>query len=204
MGWYANWIFPRVMDLVMSGRDFRQQRSELLSECSGDVLEIGFGTGLNLSHYPSRVRQLTVIDPAVLLPGRVERRIREAPIPIERVHLSAEKLPFDRDRFDVVVSTWTLCTIPDVTAALQEVRRVLRPGGRFLFVEHGRSQDHHVARRQDRWNWLQNIVGQGCHLNRPIGQLIAESGLATTAWTDVPMPGPRILREHVRGVAVKS
>lgn len=203
MGLYADWIFPRAMDWVMSGREFREQRAEVLRPCRGEVLEVGFGTGLNLPYYPAEVGRLTILDPAELLPRRVERRIAATRLSVDRHRLSAETLPFDAGRFDYVVSTWTLCTIPNVRQALGEIHRVLKPGGQFVFVEHGRSSDAEVARRQDRWNWLQNVIGQGCHLNRPIAQLVGESDLETVEFLPFRMPGPRMVAEHFRGVAAK-
>jgi ubiquinone/menaquinone biosynthesis C-methylase UbiE len=147
------------------------------------VLEIGFGTGANLQYYPPEVRRLETLDPDPALARLAERRIAAAgwagpDRQIVTHRLSAETLPFGAGEFDTVVSTFTLCSIPDVAAALREVRRVLRPGGAFLFLEHGRAPDPAVARWQDRLNPLQKVIGGGCHLNRPIGTLVREAGLA--------------------------
>ena len=202
MGIYSDIIFPRMLEFLLGGRVPMEYRRRTLAEAHGDVLEIGFGTGLNLSCYPQQVDRLTLVDPARLLPKRVNRRIEAAGLPVERAFLDAEQLPFEADRFDTIVSTWTLCTIPDVAAALAEVRRVLKPGGNLLFLEHGRSGDQRVARRQDRWNGVQRFLGCGCNLNRPIDRLIASAGLQIRSLERFQMPGvPAIGAEHYLGTA---
>src|SRR5437879_7033043 len=136
------------MDWVLGRPRFQREREQVLAAVGGEVLEIGFGTGLNLRHYPPGVTRLTAIDVADLLPARTGRRVAAAPFPVERVRLTAERLPFPDARFDCVVSTWTLCSIPDAVAALREVRRVLAPGGRFVFLEHGRRSEEHTSELQ--------------------------------------------------------
>ena len=180
MGLYATQIFPRLMDWVMSGDEFQRLRKLLLQGAHGEVLEIGLGTGLNLPHYPGSVSCLHAVDPAPLLPNRVAQRSRAVAFPVQIKQVSAETLPFDDRTFDCVVSTWTLCTIPDPVKALREVRRVLKPNGVFLFLEHGRSEDSKIATWQDRVNPLQRVIGCGCNLNRKIDQLIGQAGLAIT------------------------
>jgi len=202
VGLYARHIFPRFMDWTLRRPRFQQERQEALAAARGEVLEIGFGTGLNLRHYPPGVTRLTAIDVADLLPARTARRISAAPFPIERVRLTAERLPFPDARFDCVVSTWTLCSIPDALAALREVRRVLEPGGRFVFLEHGRSDDPRVARWQDRFNPIQRVIGVGCNLNRPIDALVRGAGFAITRLDRYVIEGePRIMAEMYRGMA---
>ncbi len=202
MALYSDWIFPHLLEWTLGRKLPMEYRHRVLADARGDVLEIGFGTGLNLSCYPSAVERLTLIDPAKLLSRRVAKRIAAAPMPIEQAYLDAEQLPFDGGRFDTVVSTWTLCTIPDVQAALAEVRRVLKPGGKLLFLEHGRSADPKVARRQDRWNGLQRVIGCGCNLNRPIDELLAAAGLNVDQLERFAMPGtPSLLAEHYLGSA---
>ena len=166
MGLYASQIFPRLMDWVMAGKEFHRLRTELLAHVHGEVLELGIGTGLNLPHYPKTVTQLHAIDPANPLPKIVTKRSTSQSFPIRIQHVTAESLPYDDRSFDFAVSTWTLCTIPDPVKALREVRRVLKPDGMFLFLEHGRSEDEKVAAWQDRLNPIQNIIGCGCNLNR--------------------------------------
>ena len=202
MGLYARHIFPRVMDWTLRRPRFQRERQEALAAAGGEVLEIGFGTGLNLRHYPPGVTRLTALDVADLLPARTGQRISAAPVPVERVRLTAERLPFPDARFDCVVSTWTLCSIPDALAALREVRRVLAPGGRFVFLEHGRSDDPRVARWQDRFNPIQRRIGVGCNLNRPIDALVRDAGFAITRLDRYVIAGePRMMAEMYRGTA---
>ena len=205
MGLYATQIFPRLMDWVMARPAFSQLRETLLQLASGEVLEIGFGTGLNLRHYPTTITRLSIIDPATLLPAKVARRMAAAPYPIQTTHVTAENLPFPDRHFDYVVSTWTLCTIPNPVQALQEVARVLKPGGHFLFLEHGRSEDQKIAAWQDRLNPIQNVVGCGCHLNRQIDRLITQSGLSIDHLDRFSMQGvPKLAGEMYRGTATRQ
>jgi ubiquinone/menaquinone biosynthesis C-methylase UbiE len=202
MNVYADYIFPRLMDRVMRGEEFRQLRSALLKDVQGEVLEIGSGTGLNLPHYPRGIASLSIVEPAHFLPRRLAERTASVSFPVHSHHVTAESLPFRRQQFDVVVSTWTICTIPDPVKALREVRRVLKPGGIFLFLEHGRSEDKRVAAWQDRLNPIQNIIGCGCNLNRRIDQLIEESGLEIVHLDRFRMPHvPRIGGEMYEGRA---
>ena len=205
MNLYATYIFPRLMDWVMSGDEFRQLREQLLQDARGEVLEIGLGTGLNLSHYSDGVSRVRAVDPAPLLPDRVAQRSRAAAFPVQITQVSAETLPFADRTFDCVVSTWTLCTIHDPVKALQEVRRVLKPDGTFLFLEHGRSEDEKIATWQDRLNPIQQILGCGCNLNRPIDRLIRQAGLTVTGLDRFQMHGvPRLGGEMYRGSAVPN
>src|SRR5574341_2452167 len=205
MGLYATYVFPRLMDWGTGSLRCQEQREMALEHVHGRALEIGFGTGLNLPHYPTAVTSLTALDPARLLPKKVAQRIAAAAMPVTVVHCSAERLPFEDQQFDCVVSTWTLCTIPDAIVALREVRRVLKPGGRYVFLEHGRSRDPRVATWQDRLNPLQRIIGCGCNLNRPIDRLVELSGLRLDRLERYGMPGiPRLVGEMYRGVALRE
>jgi ubiquinone/menaquinone biosynthesis C-methylase UbiE len=202
MGIYGRHIFPRLMDWVMSGQAFQQLRADLLKDARGDVLEIGFGTGLNLPHYPPTISRLSAVDPANLLPGRVRERMTTVSFPVRTSHLSAETLPYPDQHFDTIVSTWTLCTIPEPVQALREINRVLKPAGTFLFLEHGRSDDRAIATWQDRLNPIQNVIGCGCNLNRPIDQLIARAGLRIADLDRFLLPNvPRLGGEMYRGAA---
>ncbi len=201
MGFYERRIFPFFLDLAMRGMN--DLRAETLAPARGDVLEIGFGTGLNLRYYPEGVRRLAALDPMDALEKRVQERIAEAKFPVERHALPAdERLPFEDTSFDTVAVTWTLCTIPDPVAALVEMRRVLRPEGQLLFIEHGRSDDPKVARWQDRLNPIQNVIGCGCNLNRPIDALVKKGGF-TLQHLDrfCRARTPRFVGEMYRGVA---
>jgi ubiquinone/menaquinone biosynthesis C-methylase UbiE len=191
------------MDHIMRGEEFQQLRTEVLQSAAGEVLEIGIGTGLNLPHYGPNVSRVRAVDPTPMLPARVVGRRAAVPFPVEITQQSAEQLPYDDRTFDCMVSTWTLCTIRDPVRALKEVRRVLRPGGRFLFLEHGRSDDQKIACWQDRLNPVQNIIGCGCNLNRRIDNLIAQAGLNITQLDRFAMQGvPRLGGEMYRGTAV--
>ena len=205
MGLYTSQIFPRFMDWVMAGEEFRHLRTGLLAQVHGEALELGIGTGLNLLHYPKTIAGLHAVDPANLLPKIVTERSIGRPFPIRIQHISAESLPYDDRSFDVVVSTWTLCTIPDPVKALQEVGRVLKPDGAFLFLEHGRSEDEKVATWQDRLNPIQNIIGCGCNLNRRIDQLIIQAGLKIITLDRFHMQSvPRLAGAMYRGTAARS
>jgi ubiquinone/menaquinone biosynthesis C-methylase UbiE len=177
LGFYHHYIFPRVLDLAMASPQLRRPRDRALAPARGRILEIGFGTGRNLTHYPPHVRRIEAIDPDLDLDRLSLPRIAHASIEVDFHHLDAEHLPFEDGRFDTVVSTFTLCSIPDVVHALAEVRRVLRPGGQFLFLEHGRAPDHGVARWQDRLNAAWMPLAGGCHLNRPVRELVTGAGL---------------------------
>jgi ubiquinone/menaquinone biosynthesis C-methylase UbiE len=177
LGLYHHFVFPRLLDLVMSSRRLHAPRNRTLSPARGRILEIGFGTGRNLTHYPETVRRIEAIDPDVDLDRLSMPRIRDAAIDVDFHHLDAEHLPFEASSFDTVVSTFTLCSIPDAAHALREIRRVLKPGGQFLFLEHGRSPDRSVAALQDRLNPLWQPLAGGCHLNRPMRDFVRESGL---------------------------
>ncbi len=203
MGFYASYIFPRILDWSLGTPEFGKYRRLALEPARGETLEIGFGTGLNLPYYPGAVTKLTAIDSENMLQTRVERRIAACPIPVTKMQLDAQgRLPFDDHTFETVVSTMTLCSISDTTAALAEIRRVLKPGGRFVFFEHGRSDNPEVARRQDRYNPIQKIIGVGCNMNRKIDKLIEDAGFEVTQLDRFMLPKtPRLLAEMYRGLA---
>src|SRR5262245_39509850 len=167
------------MDWTLSGKEIERRRKLVVTRAAGKVLEIGFGTGLNLPHYTSAVTSLTLLDPARMLPRRVQQRMDACRArQVVRVDGDAQRLPFYDATFDVVVSTYALCTIPDAQAALAEARRVLHPRGTLLFAEHGRAAERSIARWQDRLNGVHKFWGCGCNVNRPIQQWIEEAGFA--------------------------
>ena len=177
MGLYHHCVFPYLLDLAMSSKALRRPRQRALAPASGRILEIGFGTGVNLQHYPPGVTRIEAIDPDVDLDRFSGPRIAASSIDVDFHHLDAERLPFAGQSFDTVVCTLTLCSIPRVEEALAEVRRVLRRGGQFLFLEHGLSPEPAVARWQHRLTPLQKRLGGGCHLNRDTARLVATAGL---------------------------
>lgn len=177
MGIYHHCVFPYLLDRVMGSRVFDAPRRRTLARAGGRILEIGFGTGRNLAHYPAGVERIAAIDPDVHLDRYSQPRIVASNIAVDFHHLDAEQLPFADASFDTIVCTLTLCSIPDASHALGEVRRVLMRGGRFLFLEHGLAPDAKVARWQRRLNPLQNRLGGGCHLDRDAVALVRGSGL---------------------------
>jgi ubiquinone/menaquinone biosynthesis C-methylase UbiE len=204
VSFYHHYIFPRVLDLVMSSRRLHGPRDRTLAPARGRILEIGFGTGRNLPHYPPTVKRIEAIDPDTDLDRLSMPRIAHAAIKVDFHHLDAAHLPFEEARFDTVVSTFTLCSIPDVVHALGEVRRVLKPGGQFLFLEHGRSPDPSVARWQDRLNSAWMPLAGGCHLNRPMRTLVGDAGLALGPAEDYYLRRtPRFVGYLTEGVATK-
>jgi len=202
-GLYAKIIFPRLLELSVGGKAFARERTKTLKSVHGDVLEVGFGTGLNLPHYPPGVTRLVALDPEEMLPVKVSQRVAVASFPVERVQQVGEHLPFGPGRFDCVVTTLTLCTIPDPVSALSEIRRVLRIGGTYGFLEHGRSADPRRARIQDRLNplWRLSGLGCGCNINRPIDSLLAQGGLRLASLERYVLGWPRIMTEMYRGLA---
>jgi ubiquinone/menaquinone biosynthesis C-methylase UbiE len=206
MGFYSTHIFPRLLDWSLGNDMIQRQRREALAPLHGRVLEIGFGTGLNLPFFPARVTRLTVIDNERMLPKRVAKRIAEVQLPIEQFTLDAGgKLPFDEESFDGVLTTFTLCSISNIASALAEIRRVLNVSGEYVFLEHGRSDDPRVANRQDFFNPLQKLIACGCNMNRSIDVLIEAAGLEIIRLDRYSLPDtPRILGAMYRGIAKRA
>lgn len=203
MGFYGDRVLPRIVDLALSGKEFARVRARVASTLDGEVVEVGFGSGRNVPHYPATVSRVRAVDPATVGRELAARRVAASPVPVEYVGLDGQHLPLDDASADHVLTTWTLCTIPDVEGALDEIRRVLRPGGALHFVEHGRSPDLKVARWQDRLTPIQRRIAGGCHLNRPINDLVAASGLEVTRLDNYSMRGPKIFGYMFEGVATK-
>jgi ubiquinone/menaquinone biosynthesis C-methylase UbiE len=174
MNLYSRILFPRLMDRAMSGENLGQYRRSLLQNVRGDILEIGLGTGLNLAHYPDSVQRLTSVDVNPGMAAIAQKRAQTAGITLDSHTLSGEQLPMADETFDTVVSTWTLCSIPDVARAIAEVHRVLKPGGQFFFIEHGLSNIPSVQVWQHRLTPIQRVIGDGCHLDRDIAQLVGQ------------------------------
>jgi ubiquinone/menaquinone biosynthesis C-methylase UbiE len=204
MGLYSRVLFPWAMNWLMSGDLFDSERKKVLAKVSGEVLEIGFGSGLNLPHYPASLSQLTAIDPNSGMRRYAEPRIAKSPITVVRYELSGESLPMADACFDTVVCTWTLCSIEDVERALAEVYRVLKPGGRFVFLEHGLSDEPGVQQWQHRLNPIQKVIGDGCNLNRNIRGLVEQVGFSSLEVENFYLDRtPRLLGYMYRGIAIK-
>ncbi|WP_374356722.1 class I SAM-dependent methyltransferase [Limnohabitans sp.] len=204
MNWYDQHILPWLIDVACGLPMVQAKRRLLVPQARGRVLEIGMGTGRNLPFYDrSKLTQLVGVDPALQMHRLARRRSEKAGINVDLVGLSAERLPLPDDSFDTVVCTYTLCSIPDPVAALVEVRRVLKPGGRFLFCEHGRSPDPVLARWQERIQPLWMPLAGGCHLTRDVPALLREAKL--NAHVDQGYTsGPRVLTYHYWGQAEKT
>ena len=179
-----------------------EMRQGLLAKASGTVLEVGAGTGLNLAHYGAGVTALTLTEPDPSMLRRLEARAAASPVPTTVLRAPAEDLPFEDGTFDTVVSTLVLCGVDDQPRAVREMRRVLRPGGQLLVLEHVRAKDEREAHHQDRMNWLNRIV-VCCNCNRPTQDTLGAAGFARLELADFEMPkAPRFVRPGVVGVAV--
>jgi len=173
VGLYSQRIFPPLYDWIIDRPHWAKYRREQLADATGDILEIGVGTGLNLPHYPPHVRRITTVDPNPGMTKRLRRRIDQTNIEVDQRLAGCESLPFEEAVFDCVVSTLTLCSIAAVDEALREVVRVLKPGGRMLFLEHGLSPDAGVAKWQRRLNGMQRLCADGCTLTLDLRKLFA-------------------------------
>lgn len=180
MGFYGERVLPRVINFACGMKTSDPLRQRVCEGLEGEVVEIGFGSGLNVPFYPTAVSGVTAVEPAGLGWDLARKRIAASPIPIHRSGLDAQLLPFPDDTFDAALSTWTMCTIPDVGLALGELRRVLKPGGTIHFVEHGLAPDENVRRWQRRLEPIQKRLFGGCHLTRQIVDLLTEAGFVIT------------------------
>ena len=203
MGLYRDQVLPRVTDVALSGKEFSTIRARVTAKLEGRVLEIGFGSGRNVPHYPPAVERVQAVDPSVVGRALAQKRVSASAVAIEFVGLDGEHLPIEDISVDHVLTTWTLCTIPDPQGALAEIRRVLRTGGGLHFVEHGRAPEDKIARQQDRFTPLQRRIFGGCHLNRPIGELIADAGFRIEHLDNYYASGPKMFGYMYEGVAIK-
>jgi ubiquinone/menaquinone biosynthesis C-methylase UbiE len=201
VSFYHDRVVPYLVHLSMRQKTLIPYRQRVLSSASGRVLEIGSGSGLNLPFYGPAADHVVGLEPSPKLLSMAKHSISSAPRQAEFLEASAEAIPLEDHSVDTVVSTWTLCTIPNVTRALQEMRRVLKPHGRLLFVEHGRSPDPHVRRWQDRLNPIWKPIAGGCHLNRPIAELIGASGFHIEQIDTGYGKGPKPMTFMYEGVA---
>jgi len=191
MNLYEKWILPRLVDVAMRNKEATRYRSQIVPQARGTVLEIGVGSGLNLPFYSAGVERLYGLDPSEELLTMARKKARGITLPIEFLAHTGEEIPLDDASVDTVVTTWTLCTIPDPLQALREMRRVLKPGGVMLFAEHGLAPETQVQGWQQRLNPLWRRIAGGCNLNRKIDQLIQTAGFQIASLDTEYAKGPR-------------
>lgn len=201
MGFYDDRIVPRLVNLACGTGEMKKYRSRVCAGLSGEVVEVGFGSGLNVPFYSAAVTRVAAVEPSDTGWRLGAKNVASASVPIERAGLDGQRLPFADDTFDSALSTWTLCTIPDADAALQELRRVLKPGGTLHFVEHGLAPEEKVQRWQHRLNPVQRTVAGGCNLNRDIPRLVQDAGFAIGDLDRFYAQGPRFAVALSLGVA---
>jgi ubiquinone/menaquinone biosynthesis C-methylase UbiE len=191
MGFYSDIILPRLCDLAMRNKQLVPYRERVIGAAEGRVLEIGVGSGMNLPFYRPPVREVLALEPAPRLLTMARSASRAISMPVTFLEASAEAIPLDEHSVDTIVTTWTLCSIPQAATALADMRRVLRPGGKLLFVEHGLAPDEGVRRWQDWLTPAWRRISGGCHLNRPIRSMIEGTGFRIDRIETGYMPGPK-------------
>jgi ubiquinone/menaquinone biosynthesis C-methylase UbiE len=178
MGFYANRVAPRIINKACGAKSLRGLRARVCEGLAGEVIEIGFGSGLNVAYYPSTITRVTAVEPSDVAWKLATKRLAATPISVERAGLDGQALPFDDDTFDAGLTTWTMCTIPDVKAALLEMRRVLKTGASLHFLEHGLAPDAKVQRWQRRMDPIEKRLAAGCTFSRPILKLLTDAGFS--------------------------
>ena len=202
MGFYGERVLPRIIDVACGTKSVEPLRRRVCGQLHGRVVEIGFGSGHNVPFYPSSVTEVTAIEPADLAWALAADRLAATTVHVRRLGLDGQRLPLDDDSHDAALSTWTMCTIGDVAAALAELRRVLKPGGTLHFLEHGLAPDERVRRWQRRIEPLQKRAFGGCHLTRQAADLIADAGFEIVEREDFYEPGaPKVFAADTLGIA---
>jgi ubiquinone/menaquinone biosynthesis C-methylase UbiE len=201
MGFYSDIILPRLCDLAMRNKQLVPYRERVIGAAEGRVLEIGVGSGMNLPFYRPPVREVLALEPAPRLMTMARSASRASSMPVTFLEASAEAIPLDKHSVDTIVTTWTLCSIPQAAAALADMRRVMRPGGKLLFVEHGLAPDQGVRRWQEWLTPAWRCISGGCHLNRPIRSMIEGTGFHIDRIETGYMPGPKPMAFMYEGSA---
>ena len=203
MGFYNEQVVPRVINVACGMKEAGKLRERVCAGLSGQVLEIGFGSGLNVPYYPPQVTGVAAVDPSDVGWKLAGKRLNATTVPVRRAALDGQSLPFDDDSFDAALSTWTLCTIPDGVGALREVHRVLKPGATLHFIEHGLAPDANVRRWQRRLDPVQQVVFAGCHLTRQIKDMLTAAGFEIAEIESFYEKGaPKMMGADSLGVAV--
>ena len=202
MGLYREHVLPRLVDRACGSGELRRWRKQVAAGLSGTVVELGFGSGLNMAAYPPEVTLVYAVEPAAVARRLAEKRIADSSVTVEHVGLRGESIPLDDDSCDGALSTFTLCTIPGVEQALAEVRRVVKPGGRFHFLEHGRSPDESIATWQRRLEPAQKRLADGCHLTRDPVELVRAAGFEIEHAESRYAQGPKPWTWMTEGVAI--
>jgi ubiquinone/menaquinone biosynthesis C-methylase UbiE len=203
MGIYAEQVLPRVLNVMCAVGEAKELRQRACAGLHGEVVELGFGSGLNVPHYPGAVTRVHAIEPSDTAWKLASKRLAVATAPVERSGLDGQRLPLPDDSCDTALSSWTLCTIPDLASALAEVRRVLKPGGTLHFIEHGLAPDEKVRHRQHQLEPLQKRFAGGCHLTRQIPALLTDAGFEVTELDEFYEKGaPKVLAADSLGIAI--
>ena len=201
MGFYREQILPRLVDRACGTAGLQRWRAEVMAGLAGRVVEIGFGSGLNVEHYPPEVEEVLAVEPAAVARRLAAKRIEVGGVPVDHIGLDGQAIPLDDASCDAALSTFTLCTVPDPAKVLSELRRVLRPGGRFHFLEHGLSPDASVARWQHRLDPWQRRLADGCHLTRDALTLVGDAGFLIERSEQGYAKGPKPWSWFTLGVA---
>lgn len=206
MGLYDKFVLPRLLNAACGTKPILKQREKVVPQCTGRVLEIGMGTGLNLPYYDaSKIEMVYGLEPVAEMVAQARPRAAQAPFPVEFIDLPGEQIPLPDESIDTVLLTYTLCTIPGVADALAGMRRVLKPGGQLIFCEHGRAPDASVGKWQDRLNGVWGAIAGGCNINRDIPTLLVEGGFSITDMQSMYLPStPKVLGFNYWGNAVRA